>query len=188
MLEYLLQVALIIFPVFMAGVLFIVTLKLGLLADWKIPLDGGRFFRGRRIFGDNKTLLGLLFFPCGAVLAYVSGIVLAQVGIFPSQSVLRYSFEGVPFIFGYGLAYTLGELPNSFFKRQRGVAPGARAKGNIEKKVFAFIDRADSIVACALYLVVFSSLEIQYIWGALILGIGVHFLTDTLMRAWKIKD
>lgn len=188
MLEYLLQVALIIFPVFMAGVLFIVILKLDLLANWKIPLDRGRFFRGRRIFGDNKTLLGLLFFPCGTVLAYVLGIVLVQVGIFPSQSVFQYSFDGLPFIFGYGLSYTLGELPNSFFKRQRGIAPGTRAKGNIEKRVLSFIDRADSIVVCALYLFIFSSLEIHYIWGALIFGIGLHFLTDTLMRAWKIKD
>lgn len=97
-------------------------------SDWlAIPLDFGKHFRGRRIFGEHKTLRGLL---AGIFLAEV--VVLLQRflyihnGWFHSIS-LGINYQAINvwllgFLFGLG---ALGfDAIKSFFKRQVGVKPG----------------------------------------------------------------
>jgi hypothetical protein len=45
-----------------------------------------------------------------------------------------------------GLGFMLGELPNSFVKRQLDVAPGEAPRGAVARVVGFLIDRLDSIV------------------------------------------
>lgn len=93
-----------------------------------LPLDLGKHFRGKRIFGDHKTLRGLL-----------AGIVAAEVTI----TLQRFAYAHTTFIkdlsphVNYaqintlllGLLFALGALGfdsiKSFFKRQIGVKPGS---------------------------------------------------------------
>lgn len=108
-----------------------------------LPLDGGRTFRGHRIFGANKTWRGLM------AMIPATGVSFAAVALAvgnPAAAGLwdltpaRYAALGV----WCGAGFMLGELPNSFVKRQLDIAPGARA-ANVPAAVWQFAaDRADS--------------------------------------------
>ena len=107
------------------------------------PLDGGRTFRGRRIFGDNKTVRGfVVMLPC-------TGVAFALLSLGADDSVaarlwplssLQYGALGVLGAIGC----MLGELPNSFIKRQAGIPPGAPATGSRLRRLGYVIDRIDS--------------------------------------------
>ena len=100
-------------------------LRFDLLRGLKRPIDGGRTLRGRRVFGDNKTWRGALVMLSGAVLAAV-----LLSGVRAYWTLLPVPIQEVgPWWFGLllGAGSVLGELPNSFLKRQLGIAPGKRA-------------------------------------------------------------
>ena len=107
------------------------------------PLDGGRTCRGRRIFGDNKTVRGfVVMLPCtGAAFLLLSlaadDIVAAR--LWPLSS-LQYGALGILGAIGC----MTGELPNSFIKRQAGIPPGAPATGPRTRRLCYVIDRIDS--------------------------------------------
>ena len=97
------------------------------LRDWQTPLDFGRTFRGKSIFGTHKTWRGLI---SGML---VSTLVLAiQQIIFRHAPVLRtwtggFDFGHLPTLIAgplFGLGALGGDAIKSFFKRQLGVPPG----------------------------------------------------------------
>ena len=45
-------------PVVVAALVHVLVLKFRWLESLRVPLDGGATWRGRRIFGDNKTVRG----------------------------------------------------------------------------------------------------------------------------------
>jgi hypothetical protein len=108
----------------------------------KRPLDGGATFRGRRVFGDNKTWRGIVCMVIGCVAAVFiqKHLIGANVG---ELAVINYE-EANAFLLGamLGLGVMLGELPNSFVKRQLAIAPGKRA-GGVLGIVFYVLDQID---------------------------------------------
>jgi len=100
-------------------------IKTGFLRGLARPIDAGAHWRGRRIFGDNKTYRGILVVAIGTGLGYVA------LGRFP-------------FAFGVlvGAAAMCAELPNSFLKRQLDVAPGRQAAG-LAGAFFHVLDQID---------------------------------------------
>jgi hypothetical protein len=116
-------------PVIVAGVVHIAVIRRGLLLGLaRVPLDGGLRVRGRRLFGANKTVRALLVMPL------VAGLVAA------AQAVPHGFWWGA----SLGAGYLLGELPNSFIKRQLDIAPGAAASGPVGA-LFWVIDQIDSL-------------------------------------------
>src|SRR5438445_5057346 len=113
----------------LAGVCQTAWMALPVSRRFAIPLDGGRTFRGQRLFGANKTLRGfVIMVPATgvsfALLADVAGrLPSGLAGPWPVPSA-DYALLGM----WAGLGFMLGELPNSFVKRQLGVAPGHPAK------------------------------------------------------------
>jgi hypothetical protein len=111
------------------------------------PLDGGRTFRGRPLLGANKNFRGFM------VMVPVAGVAFALVaaafatlppqwaGLWPG-SAARYMLLGI----WAGFGFMLGELPNSFLKRQLDIAPGGGASGAFARPVFLALDHLDSIV------------------------------------------
>lgn len=132
-------------PLIFASAVFGVVLRFDLLPVLKRPLDGGATLRGRRLFGDNKTWRGLLV----AVAASVVGVwiqrdvVGARVG---AVAVVDYAAAN-PVALGaaLGLGAMLGELPNSFVKRQLDVAPGTTARGP-RAALFYLWDQVDMLM------------------------------------------
>src|SRR5438045_1243626 len=90
------------------------------------PIDGGRKFRGKEIFGGNKTYRGLVAVGLGTPLGF--GIqTFALHGIDALRNLELFEYTGMKIVvlgFAVGVAAMLSELPNSFFKRQLQIAPG----------------------------------------------------------------
>jgi CDP-2,3-bis-(O-geranylgeranyl)-sn-glycerol synthase len=91
------------------------------------PIDFGRSWRGKRIFGDGKTWSGLI----GGVSAGVSfGIILLFIA-YPFDPVNFWGFGDCPgnvgVIFVLSLGSLLGDLGGSFIKRRLGMERGAKA-------------------------------------------------------------
>lgn len=97
------------------------------LQKWQTPIDFGRTFRGKRIFGTHKTWRGL-----------VTGMIISTLVLAGQQTVVRHDPTLASWILGldythlptlilgplFGLGALGGDAIKSFFKRQRGVAPG----------------------------------------------------------------
>ena len=136
-----------------------VVVKRRWLARLATPLDGGRCVRGHRVFGYNKTWRGVVVMigagaAVGAVQGALGGEALADVSALGDVWLLAATPVGYALQYGaahalFGLGYALGELPNSFLKRQMDIAPGKTGAG-VLGAFFLLLDQADSVAACLL--------------------------------------
>jgi CDP-2,3-bis-(O-geranylgeranyl)-sn-glycerol synthase len=120
-----------------------------------VPLDGGRTFGGHRVLGDNKTIRGFLVMVPATGLAF--GLLSSALIAFPSglSGLWALTPPEYALLGAWGaLGFMAGELPNSFVKRQLGIAPGEAAQGRVSGALFSVIDRIDSIVGLMLALMV----------------------------------
>jgi CDP-2,3-bis-(O-geranylgeranyl)-sn-glycerol synthase len=118
-------------------------LRWDLLRGLKRPLDGGRSWRGARLFGDNKTVRGALCMVAGCLLATVA------------LSAWPWWWDGLPddlrdagpVVVGLlvGVGIVIGELPNSFLKRRLGVAPGTQ-RGGATGLALSALDQFDLVL------------------------------------------
>jgi CDP-2,3-bis-(O-geranylgeranyl)-sn-glycerol synthase len=153
-----------------------------------IPLDGGATFRGRRLFGANKTWRGLVVMVPAtagsfALVAQIAGHGRPEaIGLWPLPT-WKYALLGA----WVGLGFMLGELPNSFIKRQLDIAPGASAHG-ISRGIWQFIgDRADSGIGmlCALTLAVPTPWQT---WALVLLaGSAIHWSFSLVLFVLRVK-
>lgn len=168
-------------PVIGSGVFHMVVVKQRWLAALALPLDGGRSWRGHRLFGDNKTWRGVVvMIGAGALIGAVQGALgggaLAQVSALGDTWLVAPTPVGYALQYGgahalLGLGYALGELPNSFLKRQLAIAPGTTGAGLVGA-VFFLLDQADSVAACLLIG-----------WLVFPFGVGLVLLSITSMTA-----
>ena len=153
------------------------------------PLDFGRTFRGRRIFGDNKRLRGLIAMPIasGAIFALLGGLQ-EQLPDWLTRgmwdlSTGQYALLGL----AAGLAFMLAELPNSFLKRQLGVAPGEMPGEGFERMLCVFLDRFDSVLGVLIVIsLLVPTLPLTWAW-VLFIGPGVHALFSALLYRLGVK-
>lgn len=154
-----------------------------------MPLDFGRTFRGKRILGANKTLRGFVVMVPATVLSfYLVGLVVTRSEALNARlwslSPLAYALLGL----AAGLGFMLGELPNSFVKRQLGIAPG-EAPGRWPAKITAFIvDRLDSIVG----MMAAVSLAVPMPWQTwlyvILFGPAIHWSFSLVLYAMGVKE
>jgi hypothetical protein len=117
-------------------------LTLDLLKPLKRPIDGGATYRGRRVFGDNKTWRGAIVMVTGVLVATV----LLSNWDWWWLRIPGDVRDAGPVLYGLllGLGVVIGELPNSFLKRQMDVAPGSRARGTAGVLLSVY-DQADFV-------------------------------------------
>ena len=106
------------------------------------PLDGGLTFRGRRVLGDHKTLRGVV------VIVPSTGCAFALLSILAGDA-HRFLWTLTPAEYAAlgawaALGFMAGELPNSFVKRQLGIAPGGVASSRTAGLLQFVADRVDS--------------------------------------------
>ncbi len=97
------------------------------LKKWTTPIDMGRTFRGKRVFGEHKTWRGLLTGMIVSTLTLALQQVLFGQAPFLHDWLQGFDFAQLPtLIVGplFGLGALGGDAIKSFFKRQRGVPPG----------------------------------------------------------------
>jgi len=141
-----------------------------MLKKFEFPMDFNLTFRGRRIFGSNKTMRGLIVGLLVAILA-----ALAQTVLYSHWAYLRhvssidYSHLN-PLLLGLllGLGALCGDAIESFFKRQLDIQPGER--------LFLF-DQLDYVLGVILFTYWYVPLTIeQYLYLSCVWFV-LHILT-----------
>jgi hypothetical protein len=148
-------------------------LKYDLYPSLKVPLDLGYSFRGKRIFGDNKTIRGVLVHLLFSLIGtFFSQYI--QAWLLPSSiSLLDLSSHWLKVGLIFGLGMSLGELPNSFVKRQLGIRPGERPIG--WGRIFFFVmDQVDMVLGIWIFFFLFFKLPCRLFVISLILSIMLH--------------
>jgi CDP-2,3-bis-(O-geranylgeranyl)-sn-glycerol synthase len=137
------------------------------------PLDFGATFRGRRLFGDNKTFRGLVVMFAGAFgLALALSRIPAYWAILPEE--IRRA--GVlPFALLVGIGTPLAELPNSFLKRQLGIAPGTQQRWWV-----SVIDQGDFVFGISLLLLPIWRISLLQLAIAFAVVSAVHLLVSVI--------
>ncbi len=151
------------------------------LKNWNTPLDGGREFNGKRIFGDHKTIRGMLLGIVVAILFVgIQKIMYTTNLSWFEWSDVDYSSVNVwllGFLLGFGALG--GDALKSFFKRQLNVKPG--------DSWFPF-DQIDYILGAILMTVVFFPMPIGFYLLSILLWIGLHLLVSYSGFLLKFKD
>jgi hypothetical protein len=140
-------------PVLLGGLTLVAVIRWRLLSDLAaIPLDAGASWRGHRVFGENKTLRGVLVM-IGATVCWTSIQVWLSARWAWSSTLIPEPERALPLAWGVltGAGYILGELPNSFIKRQLGIAPGDTSRGGTAPLLWV-IDQLDSMAGVLLML------------------------------------
>lgn len=167
-------------PVLGAALAHAPVLTFDMLKELKRPLDGGRSWRGRRLFGDNKTWRGALMMTIGPLLATV---VLSRFSGYWDHVPVEARDAG-PVLVGLlvGLGTVIGELPNSFLKRQMGVAPGTQRR-DATGIALTIYDQADLVLGIWLLLlpvIVLSPAVVAVAFAAVTL---VHLVVNVIGHA-----
>ena len=97
----------------------------------RTPARPRRDFRGKEVFGANKTWRGVVVMSEGSTVVVFAQSELYALESFDAISVVDYSQTSwLALGLALGLGYSLAELPNSFAKRRLGTRPAAsRASG-----------------------------------------------------------
>lgn len=110
-------------PMYAANLIPVIIKRLPLL---NIPIDGGKTWKGKPIFGSHKTVRGFVFGTLSAILlACVQQYLFSFGGVWQSMSIMNYGeFSMVLFGFCMGFGALAGDAIESFFKRRVGIGPG----------------------------------------------------------------
>lgn len=134
------------------------------------------------IDGFPKGLVGLLVLGAVAGVAWgglISGTALEPYDLFYArhQNALGYNaFVGAL----QGLAYGIFELPNSFLKRRVGISPGGQHTGPWSV-LFVVLDQIDSVVGCALLVLLFAPVGWSFVLVTIAAGGVTHRVLNLLL-------
>ncbi len=150
--------------------------KIPILNKWDTPLDFGKSWRSKRIFGDHKTWRGLLFgMLLGGLTAYLLAVTVYKINP-NSTRLVAYSIAG-GMLLGFGAL--AGDAVESFFKRQLGVSPG--------KSWFPF-DQIDYIVGGLLVSFPFFNVGVlTYLW-VFVVWFCLHLIFSYIGYLLGLKD
>jgi CDP-2,3-bis-(O-geranylgeranyl)-sn-glycerol synthase len=173
-------------PAGVANVSPILSNKFPVLHRWKTPLDFGKSFRGKRIFGDNKTWRGLLV---GVLMATLTIWIQQRIWWHSSLTSDFFDAAGKLMHFGHsnfwllgtfmGLGALLGDAGESFLKRQLNKPSG--------ESWFPF-DQVDYIVGGLLFSLPFVRLTWNGYALVIVLWTGIHLIASYLGYLLKLKD
>lgn len=101
--------------------------KLPFLRRYNQPLDFGKTYRGKRIFGDHKTIRGIIAGGFVGLLTAGIQMLLSSVFSWPESLSLGLDYSSyMILVMGLfmGFGALIGDAIKSFFKRQMNIAPG----------------------------------------------------------------
>jgi CDP-2,3-bis-(O-geranylgeranyl)-sn-glycerol synthase len=161
------------FPAMIANSTPIVAAKLPWLRDFNYPIDFYKTYRGIRIFGDHKTIRGMV---TGVLAALAVGLL--QNYIFLNspalQDTLALDFVNAMFLYFVLLTSVgalLGDMIESFVKRQLEIAPG---------KPWVPFDQIDYILGAILLSLLSFRLNWEIYLCFLFIGVAMHLLASVV--------
>lgn len=138
-------------------------------------VDCGLKFRGKRIFGANKTFRGFFFATIvGIVVAGLQGLV-----NFSNLNMVDYgnfNFILIGFLLGFGALF--GDLIESFFKRQLNFKPG---------QPFIPFDEMDYTLGAFILVTFFYKISVFPFLVLLICTVPVHLLVNYIGFKLKLR-
>lgn len=151
---------------------------LPVLRHYNAPMDGGKYLRGVRLLGSNKTWRGLIAgVVVGAVVAVTQTVLLGYMPDVQEYLALPNLSLAMGLLIGalLGFGALAGDALKSFFKRQLRIAPG---------KSWVPFDQTDFIIGAAICTAPFVRLDTAvYLWALALLCL-LHFLVSFL--GWKV--
>jgi hypothetical protein len=153
-----------------------------------IPIDGGARVRGRRLFGDNKTIRGFVVMVPAASLTFAVLAALARLAPDIAANLWPISVGSYAALGAWAaLGFMLGELPNSFVKRQLDIAPGEAPRSHIAAAIGFVIDRLDSIAGMlAAVTLAVPTPWTTWLW-VMLLGPAIHWSFSVLLYRLGVK-
>ena len=173
----LLQALILFAPLLVSAALSGMVMRLDLFPALKAPVDAGRTVRGRPLFGANKTWRGFAVAVAGSVAA----VAIERAIPFPRwMCVVDYgSINPAAFGAALGLGAMLGELPNSFVKRQLGIAPGKTASG-ARRFAFYLWDQLDLLTGAWPLLSIWVHPSLRLVAASVVLALVLHPLVAVI--------
>lgn len=173
----------------LAGIAQSAWLRSRVSSRFAMPLDGGATLRGRRIFGANKTWKGLVvMIPAVGTAFWALAVGMELLRPDALENLWPLTSVGY-FVLGCwaGLGFMLGELPNSFVKRQADISPGTQPATAAGRALSFVVDRTDSVLGALIAL----ALVVKIPWlawvGILLAGPLVHWLFNVLLVLLGVK-
>lgn len=160
----------------------VIAAKLPGLRHWEAPIDMHWTYRGKRLLGAHKTWRGLLVAMLMSTLTLWLQQVLVRHTSWAATLTNQVDYSVLPtLVLGplFGLGALGGDAIESFFKRQRNVAPG--------KGWFPF-DQTDYIIGGALVTAPFVHLNVRQYVELLLLWLLVHVVVTYLGYLVGLRD
>ncbi len=151
------------------------------LRQFNAPMDAGRKYRGKLIFGEHKTWRGLL---AGIVVATLVNALQKYLYVHTSWAAHLSWFDYRPSIIWvlgplFGLGVILADAIESFFKRQRNIGPG--------ETWFPF-DQTDYILGGCFFSLAVVQLSLAQFFWVMITWFGMHLLSVYIGHQLGIRD
>ncbi|MBR9692189.1 CDP-2,3-bis-(O-geranylgeranyl)-sn-glycerol synthase [Candidatus Woesearchaeota archaeon] len=162
-------------PAYFANMIPVFAAKLKFL---NYPVDFGKKFKGKPIFGSHKTWRGLFFgVITGIIIAYLQKLLYIY-PFFSSISLVDYSnWLALGFLLGFGAL--IGDLVKSFFKRRAGVKAGQR---------FIPWDQLDYTIGSLLFVFIVFIPSWQIIAAIVVINFILHVIANHLAYYAKLSD
>lgn len=141
------------------------------ISEWKTPIDFGKSWGGRRIFGDNKTWRGLIF---GTFMGGLSAILVSKLN---ANTIVTLAPFWVGLLLGFGAL--AGDALESFAKRRRDIDSG--------NSWFPF-DQLDYIIGGLVIIYPFVALPLWAIVTIVMAYFVLHLVVSGLGFKLKLKD
>jgi hypothetical protein len=174
-------------PLVLAALVHGICLKYDWFRFLKKPLDFRLSFRGKRFLGENKTWRGLVIQTLCCTLGGVMQGWLQRRGFIPRWlPFLDYTEFGPLIGLLLGLGMTLGELPNSFLKRQFDIPPGKRI-GGLWGTLFLVLDQVDLTLGIWFFFFLLVEPPVLLVVWSLALTLVLHLSVSGLGYILKMR-
>ena len=176
-------------PLFGGAVVHGICWKYNWLSFLAHPIDGGLTFRGKPMFGRHKTWRGPVAVAIGgAIVLELQGCLsqwrpaITTIELFDYASVRGWAWGAL-----VGVAAEVAELPNSFVKRQCGIAPGGTTRG-CWSLIFFIWDQIDLLVGAWLVFASVVSVTLPRIGLSIMLVLVVHPLVTVAGYLFGMRE
>jgi len=181
-------IAYLFFPLLVGLALHGFCIKYDALAFLCHPIDRGRKFRGKPLFGDNKTYRGVVVVSLGTAIGFgLQSLLLHRIASVRGVELFDYAFfKSVALGGAVGVAAMLSELPNSFIKRRFEIAPGSAA-GGLKGIIFYIYDQIDFLLGAWLVLAIAVPVTVERVLFSAGLLLVAHQLMSSVGYALGMR-
>lgn len=169
--DYLIYAFLFFWPAAIGNVTPMFAARIPWIRRFNQPMDFNKRFRGKRLLGANKTWRGLI---SGTIMGGVTSLLISYFFV-PNSADAWYTFlVGA----SLGCGALVGDAVESFFKRQKGIAPG--------KSWFPF-DQTDYIIGGLIFVYPLTLIPPVLMAGIMVMFFGVHLFFSYIayLINWK---